>query len=192
MKKTISIFAAAVLTLTMSMTAFAGSWQKNNTGWWYQNDNGSWPAACWQQINGAWYYFNEAGYMLENTMTPDGFYVGPDGAWVQNGQAARNTQQEADTSALGERYHYAYSLDAAGGQYNEGLPDLFILVNNMGDRQVTFGDQSYSLYMHPRTNGTVYGRVYGEQPDVQIFYEGKEGKGNVTLYYNGHKSVYTR
>ena len=113
MKKLISILAAGLLTASMAMTAFAGSWQKNSTGWWYQNDDGSWPAACWQQINGAWYYFNAGGYMLENSMTPDGYYVGPDGVWVQNGQSS---QQAADTSALGDRYHYAYSLDAAGGQ----------------------------------------------------------------------------
>ena len=189
MKKLISILVVGLLSAAMAMTAFAGSWQKNSTGWWYQNDDGSWPAACWQQINGAWYYFNAGGYMLENSMTPDGYYVGPDGVWVQNGQSS---QQAADTSALGDRYHYAYSLDAAGGHYNEGMPDLFILKDELGDRQVTFGDQSYLLYMHPRTDGTVYGRVYGEQPDVQIFYEGKQGTGDVTLYYNGHKSFYTR
>ena len=72
MKKLITFIAAGVFALSMAMTSFAGSWQRNNVGWWYQNDNGTWPAACWQQINGAWYYFNPAGYMLENTTTPDG------------------------------------------------------------------------------------------------------------------------
>ena len=42
----------------------SGSWQKNQTGWWYRNGDGSYPAACWQQIDGSWYYFNSAGYML--------------------------------------------------------------------------------------------------------------------------------
>ena len=188
MKRLISILAAGLLTVTFALTAFAGSWQQNSAGWWYQNDDGSWPAACWQQINGAWYYFNEAGYMLANTTTPDGYYVGPDGAWTQNVQ---QQTAEADTSALGKRYRYQYSLDAAGGHYDEGLPDLYIFVYELDDRQVTFGDQSYHLYIHPRTNGRVFGRFYGEQPDVQIFYEGKEATGDVTLYFNGHESVYS-
>ena len=191
MKKLISLLITGLLTVSMSVTAFAGSWQKNSTGWWYQNDDGSWPAASWAQINGAWYYFNEAGYMLENTTTPDGYYVGADGAWVQNA-TAQATQQAVDTSALGERYHYAYSLDASGAQYNENLPDLFILINDMGDRHVTFGDQSYDLYVHPRTAGRVYARFDGEQPEVGILYSRSFGEGDVTLTFNGHSSVYTK
>ena len=93
MKKTISIFAAAVLTLTMSMTAFAGSWQKNNTGWWYQNDDGSYPKNQWKKINGKWYRFDENGYMqtgwFKNGNTY--YYLKSNGAmaideWVEDGK----------------------------------------------------------------------------------------------------------
>lgn len=41
-----------------------------------------------QLIDGKWYYFSEAegsgtmGAMLRDTITPDGYYVGPDGVWV--------------------------------------------------------------------------------------------------------------
>ena len=45
MKKLITFIAAGVFALSMAMTSFAGSWQRNNVGWWYQNDNGTWPAA---------------------------------------------------------------------------------------------------------------------------------------------------
>ncbi|MCD8221966.1 MAG: hypothetical protein LUD07_07245 [Clostridiales bacterium] len=37
----------------------------------------------WFQQGGKWYYCNEDGEMLANTRTPDGYYVGADGAWVQ-------------------------------------------------------------------------------------------------------------
>ena len=30
--------AAAVLTAAMGFTAFAGQWEQNETGWWWQND----------------------------------------------------------------------------------------------------------------------------------------------------------
>ena len=31
----------------------------------------------------AWYYCNSSGAMLANTRTPDGYYVGANGAWIQ-------------------------------------------------------------------------------------------------------------
>lgn len=84
-------------------SAYQGAWLKDDIGWWYCNADKSYPAACWQLIDGQWYYFNEAGYMatgwvlwnnlwyycgddgamLVSTVTPDGYYVGSDGAWVQ-------------------------------------------------------------------------------------------------------------
>lgn len=67
----------------MSVTAFAGGWQRDARGWWYQHNNGSYTTNGWEQINGKYYYFDGAGYMLANTTTPDGYYVNADGAWVQ-------------------------------------------------------------------------------------------------------------
>lgn len=81
----------------------AARWVQNEKGWWYQNADQSYPASCWQQIGGKWYNFNEYGYMrtgwilwndvwyycgadgamLTDAMTPDGYTVGSDGAWVQ-------------------------------------------------------------------------------------------------------------
>ncbi len=173
MKKLITFIAAGVFALSMAMTSFAGSWQRNNVGWWYQNDNGTWPAACWQQINGAWYYFNPAGYMLENTTTPDGYYVGADGAWIPGGQPAAQTTQAIDYSALGKRYTYAYSIDAAGNHFQESRTDLYIRKG-------------------ANANGRVFGRVTGTYPDIQIFYDKADGAGNVTLWVNGQKTYYQK
>lgn len=76
---------AAALTLSGSITAFAGSWQQDGSGWWYQNDDGSWPANTWQWINGKCYYFDESGYMLSGTTAPDGSTVDESGAWTVDG-----------------------------------------------------------------------------------------------------------
>ena len=38
----------------------------------------------WKKIQGAWYYFGIDGAMLTNAYTPDGYYVGPDGKWLEN------------------------------------------------------------------------------------------------------------
>ena len=45
---------------------FKEGWQKNDTGWWYQNSDGSYPTNKWQEINGEWFFFNQDGYCLIN------------------------------------------------------------------------------------------------------------------------------
>lgn len=51
----------------------AGTWIQDSTGWWYQNKDGSYPAACWQLFtyNGTseWYHFDEKGYMQTGWFT---------------------------------------------------------------------------------------------------------------------------
>ena len=39
MKKTfLTLIAARTMALSMTISAFAGSWQQDNVGWWWQND----------------------------------------------------------------------------------------------------------------------------------------------------------
>ncbi len=67
-------------------------WYKDTDGRWYYlweySDNllGH-MVTGWHYINGKWYYFDTMsggplGAMLSSTKTPDGYYVGPDGAWT--------------------------------------------------------------------------------------------------------------
>ena len=100
---------------TLSPTADAnGSWQLDQNGWWYLNSDGSYTVNNWQQIGDKWYYFNQYGYMqtgwvawqgayyylgdygmLTNSWTPDGYYVGNDGRWLEalGHNAAYGTRQ---------------------------------------------------------------------------------------------------
>ena len=89
MKKRTKILGACILLSAVTvMTSYAGSWQRNERGWWWQEDNGSYPVNtwCWLDGNGdgvsECYYFDNNGYMLANTITPDGYQVNGDGAWV--------------------------------------------------------------------------------------------------------------
>lgn len=54
MKKKIA--AAIVLMISIaaaaSSAAFAGQWQPNEIGWWWQNDDGSYPTNSWQWLDG--------------------------------------------------------------------------------------------------------------------------------------------
>ena len=92
MKKIVALVMAMAMVVGSNMTVFAAGWQQNATGWWWQNDDGSWPANSWQWLDGnrdgvaECYYFDGNGYMLANTTTPDGYTVNADGAWTVNGE----------------------------------------------------------------------------------------------------------
>ena len=53
----------ALMIVLLPVTSQAGTWKKNSTGWWWQEDNGSWPANQWKYIQGTWYAFDGNGYM---------------------------------------------------------------------------------------------------------------------------------
>lgn len=90
MKKILTLAVTAAITATMHINCLAAGWQLNSTGYWYENADGTWPANTWQWIDGnkdgraECYYFNSDGYMLSNTITPDGYQVNSDGAWIEN------------------------------------------------------------------------------------------------------------
>lgn len=78
-------------------------WCLDQRGRWYQYAGGGYPVNRWEQIDGKWYCFGEDRYlrygwinwngkwyytgsdgaMLVNCRTPDNYYVGGDGAWIQ-------------------------------------------------------------------------------------------------------------
>ncbi|MCI8268579.1 MAG: DUF5067 domain-containing protein [Lachnospiraceae bacterium] len=80
MKRKSILCAVLAMSITFSGVAYAGEWKQDEKGWWYQNDDGGYPANQWQEIAGKQYYFDADGYMLANTTTPDGAFVGTDGA----------------------------------------------------------------------------------------------------------------
>lgn len=105
--KTIGISAA--LGSLFCTTAFAGQWVNGSAGWWYDNGDGTYPANTWKWIDGngdnisECYYFDAAGYCVLNGMTPDGYQVDQNGAWIENGivqtkagQAVLETQISID------------------------------------------------------------------------------------------------
>ncbi len=80
-KSIVALALAFTMASSMSMTAFAGSWEQDTLGWWYLEDDGS-IAIGWKEIDGKQYYFDGRGHMLQDTITPDGYRVGSDGAWI--------------------------------------------------------------------------------------------------------------
>lgn len=124
-KKLMTAALTAAMAMAMGITAFAGQWNSNSTGWWWTDDNGNYPVSEWRWLDGnqdgiyECYYFGSDGYMLSDTTTPDGYTVNTDGAWTINGsvQLQYNLQNAADGStdyAEDDDFYYYDSYDLVG------------------------------------------------------------------------------
>lgn len=120
MKKKMAVLAMATgLSVLSTIPAFAGQWKQDNIGWWYQEDNGSYPVSTWKWIDGngdgaaECYYFNVSGYMLSNTSTPDSYSVNNDGAWTVNGIV--QTKQVGLNDTLQEKTDNSINDNIGGG-----------------------------------------------------------------------------
>ncbi len=92
MKKSVKILAVAMaLSTLMVSTAFANGWKQDDNGWWYSTNNydSTWYNSGWEWIESGGiercYYFGPDGYVLQSTVTPDGYTVDANGAWVIDG-----------------------------------------------------------------------------------------------------------
>lgn len=106
-KKFVTSILAAALTFAVSIPAFAGSWQSDAKGWWWQSEDGSYPTDCamWidEQHTGTakLYYFDSNGYMLANTYVDQWTYINASGAVETNGEVETLTMnQTLPASAL--------------------------------------------------------------------------------------------
>lgn len=124
-KKVMTLVLTTAMTAAAGLTAFAGEWKSNDTGWWWLNDDGSNPAAEWKWLDGnkdgtfECYYFGNDGYMLSDTTTPDNYQVNKDGAWIVDGgvqlqfnleENAGNDEEDGENSGEASYEYDAYDL----------------------------------------------------------------------------------
>lgn len=83
-KRVLILSLIAGLSIIGSLSAYAGEWLQDEVGWKYENDDSSNTVNNWQKINDRWYYFDENGYILREVWTPDNYYVGINGMWVED------------------------------------------------------------------------------------------------------------
>ncbi len=119
---TTAIITAAVavtaITLTPAEAQAATGWNKNNTGWWWENADGSYPANAWKQVGGTWYYFNGSGYMVTGWQKINGtwYYMDNSGAMLTGWQQINGTWYYMyDSGAMAsDTYIGSYYVDASG------------------------------------------------------------------------------
>ena len=177
LKAVLTAAAAAVMTMAMGMTAFAGTWVRDTTGWWYDNEDGTWAnnGWCWIDSDGSGreecYYFDATGYRMANTTTPDGYTVNADGKWVDNGTVV---ERAAGTAAGAAEVANAQKADYTTAEL-EGILDtvcrklLKVMDDTGNDRG--YGEDNglmYSAYSLFTTNNILeFG--YIDQPNAVGF-----------------------
>lgn len=103
--------ASLLMSLCFGMTAFAAAWrtgaEPNQNRWWYDYQDGTYAMGGWQWLDGdqdgtaECYYFDGEGWMAADTVTPDGYQVNADGAWVENGViVTRTVQTQPETQSM--------------------------------------------------------------------------------------------
>lgn len=145
MRKAKLLLTVLAMSAAFSSTALAGTWQPQDNGQWkYQNDDGSF-ATGWIEESGKNYYLNADGIMLSNTTTPDGYYVGADGAWDGNeksdgsffSKTGRGDQVVSGLTVTAHSYlHFDYDGDRnfiVHAHYGDGKYDQDLLVNKIGE-----------------------------------------------------------
>lgn len=92
MNKTRLLLLTIAISILACFNAFAGRWERDDNGWYYDNGDSTYARDGWTWIDGICYYFTSEGYCLVDTTTPDGYQVDEMGAWVLDGVIQRQTE----------------------------------------------------------------------------------------------------
>lgn len=159
-----------------SVYAGAGHWASDSIGWWWQNNDGTYPCNTWNWLDGnqdgvsECYYFGPNGYMYANTTTPDNYTVNSSGAWISNGSVQtrgsyRNTQTGWVHDANGWRYYLNTGSCAYGWRTISG-------------ERYYFDDTGYALTGYQDIDGEYYYFFTDCSLAKRTVYDSSEG-----LYY---------
>ena len=164
-----TLFIAGAFSMALSISAIAGSWGKNENGWWYLNDDGSYPVSEWKWIDSnndgtsECYYFDDEGYLVVDDVTPDGYTVNENGAWVDNGviqtqkkntgsDAAANQSQQAEATVLNKDGWYY--IKQYGGMAVQGT-QLYV-IGSLSCHPTVYEYGSYIFELDPDVSFLIY------------------------------------
>ena len=126
----IGMSAVMIASAVTPNVAQAATWKQNRTGWWWEEDNGSYPVSEWKTIGGKRYYFDQSGYMKSGWYKEgsDWYYLGAanDGAMKTGWQKVNGTwyylnedgKMATGWKALGANTYY---LDKSGAMHTGWL-----------------------------------------------------------------------
>jgi hypothetical protein len=141
-------------------------WQKVNGVWYFMQDSGEMKTG-WLKDYGVWYYLNENGEMASNTSI-DGYYLGADGAWVENNSTNDTTNVDNNLKNI--------TMKTEKNIYNLGTKEITICITNNGKQPTYYGLQ----YEVEKFEDNKWVKVsFKEQPMfIEIAYSLEPGKTN--------------
>ena len=174
-------------TAISAMSSFA-NWHMDNTGYWWENEDGSYAKDQWLWLDGnqdgiaECYYFDENGYMLSDAVAPDGSQVDKDGAWIIDGvkqakvlDTASGLASSSDEASLGAGDEI--SADTAADAAAEGAHEAAVYslgsLNVRADgifagAKASFGDNELNLISSDLKYAAVIMRIdLAQDPDYQ-------------------------
>ena len=135
MKKLFFMLTIFVFSTLSNICVYAG-WisEKGGASSMYALEDGTYAKDCWVEDEGKWYYFNSQryptyyqwvgnyylgkGYMLTDSITPDGYLVDSNGAWIP------------DVKPDLKNGNFAfYTLSMSGAVTNEKFPTRFSMID---------------------------------------------------------------
>lgn len=201
MKKLIGICLCMSMSLLFAMTAFAGEWRTgaapNESRWWYENDDGTFPSNGWFWLDGnrdgieECYAFDKNGWMYSGITTPDGYTVNRDGAWTVLGTVrSRAVVPAATGNTQGEAAAIPITVQAGGREFSAALQDnastrallaqlpMTITMSEMNGNEKYY-DLPWSLPTDTRSIGTIH------TGDLMLY-----GSDCLVLFYKDFQTSY--
>lgn len=187
------IGAVCTMLCSNSFLSFAGEWRTgavpNEGRWWYANEDGSYARNGWFWLDGnrdgieECYYFDHEGWMLTDTVTPDGYTVNSDGAWVQNqivqsrsvsssGLAVRDAALQIQVQANGHTIAFELNDSPAARSLYSQLPMTVQVENYSSNEKIFYPPNALEIGNTPLTSGGGEGRLAYFSPwgDVVMYY----------------------
>ena len=208
-QKTAAGLCLAALLAGGALPAYAGSWRQGPSGWWYQNDDGTYPAGGWQWIDSdgdgtaECYYFYSDGYMASNNDI-NGYHVNDAGQWTVGERVQRKTvtgeasPASPSSASSGRDMSYAQycrginSLWADATEYGIGYYDIYLGVSpetmtDLGDCWKVDDVQIYRPYEYSTESEA---QEHLEQLIRDGLFEYSDGMGNIARNEGGNYSIY--
>ena len=116
-KQTMVFALAAAMALGSTMTAFAGQWMEDDVGYWWQEDDGSYPVDTMKWIDADGDTVSEGYYFDENGYVYDCMSRGPN-MTLEEYMNAQMPRTSAETTHHGEGYDPAHPLAGKVDEWN--------------------------------------------------------------------------
>ena len=149
------------LMLGGGITSFAGEWKSDSIGYWYEKEDGNYIVSDWFMDDGKYYYFNGDGYMMSNAWIGN-YYVGEDGAMLTNTITPDGYQVDENGAWIPEN-----------SDSRPMAPYCNVISNPLfyGGAQDYLGEDGIFVFWGEQSNWTDYGSYYGLGGQELYFYK---------------------